>query len=88
MHTLELRNPKALVRPSQTESTKVKNVIIGDERPEKKLTQKKVPQATTETSMFVGKDKKKKTDSKLTSLTNSNVSLTDTPTDLTGVLMV
>ena len=52
------------------------------------MTQKKVPQATTETSMFVGKDKKKKTDSKLTSLTNSNVSLTDTPTGLTGVLTV
>ena len=50
------------------------------------MTHKKVPQATAETSTFVGKDKKKKTDSKSTGLTNSKVSLTDTPTGLTGVL--
>jgi len=40
VHVLELNNPKVLVRPSQAESTKGKNVVIGDERPEKKLTQK------------------------------------------------
>ena len=38
VHMLELNNPKVLVRPSQAESTKGKNVVIGDERPEKKLT--------------------------------------------------
>ena len=36
MHMLELNNPKVLVRPSQAESTKGKNVVIGDERLEKK----------------------------------------------------
>ena len=43
VHVLELNNPKVLVRPSQAESTKGKNVVIGDERPEKKLAQK-IPQ--------------------------------------------
>ena len=43
VHMLELNNSKVLVRPSQAESTKGKNVVIGDERPEKKLTQK-IPQ--------------------------------------------
>jgi hypothetical protein len=42
---LELNNPKVVIRPSQDESTKGKNVVIGDERPEKKLTQK-TPQTT------------------------------------------
>ena len=37
---LELNNPKVVIRPSQDESTKGKNVVIGDERPEKKLTMK------------------------------------------------
>ena len=39
VHKLELNNPKVLVRPSQAESMKGKNVVIGEERPEKKLTQ-------------------------------------------------
>ena len=42
---LELNNPKVLIRPSQAESTKGKNVNIGDERPEKKLALK-TPQGT------------------------------------------
>ena len=46
VHTLKLRNPKMLIWPSQAELTKGKNMIIGDERPEKKLTQKKIPHAT------------------------------------------
>ena len=36
VHMLELNNSKVLVRPSQAESTKGKNVVIGDERLEKK----------------------------------------------------
>ena len=40
---LELNNPKVIVRPSQAESIKGKNVVIGDEKREKKLTQK-IPQ--------------------------------------------
>jgi len=44
---LELKNPKVLIRPSQAESMKGKNVVIGDERPEKKLSQKTSQAAKT-----------------------------------------
>ena len=33
IHTLELNNPKVLIRPDQAEGAKGKNVIIGDDRP-------------------------------------------------------
>ena len=68
---LELNNPKVLVRPSQAESTKGKNVVIGDERPEKKL--------TLQTSQGGGQDKKKKADNKSTGLTGHSSGLTGAP---------
>ena len=72
VHMLELNNPKVLVRPSQVKSTKGKNVVIGDERPEKKLTQKNPQAAKT----LRGQDKKKKADSKSTGLTGHSGGLT------------
>ena len=33
VHTLELNNPKVLIRPEQAEGAKGKNVIIGEPRP-------------------------------------------------------
>ena len=33
VHTLELNNPKVLIRPDQAEGAKEKNVVIGDPRP-------------------------------------------------------
>ena len=86
VHMLELNNPKVLVRPSQAESTKGKNVVIGDERPEKKLTQK-IPQGA---KILGGQDKKKKADNKSTGLINhsggltSSIGLTGHVTGLTG----
>jgi len=83
VHVLELNNPKVLVRPSQAESTKGKNVVIGDERPEKKLTQKISQGAKT----LRGQDKKKKTDNKSTGQTGHSDGLTDSTgrgTGLTG----
>ena len=65
MHVLELNNPKVLVRPSQAKSTKGNNVVIGDERPKKKLAQK-IPQGA---KTLGGQDKKKKADNKSTGLT-------------------
>ena len=32
VHTLELNNPKVLIRPDQAEGAKGKNVVIGDPR--------------------------------------------------------
>jgi hypothetical protein len=46
-HVLELKNPKVLIRLNQAESTKGKNVIIGEERPEKKMMQNKTLRATS-----------------------------------------
>ena len=78
-HVLELKNPKVLIRPNQAESAKGKNVIIGEERPEKKMLQNKISRTT---SMLGGQDKKK-ADSKSTGLTGSNSGPTG-PTGLTG----
>ena len=33
VHTLELNNPKVLIRPEQVEGAKGKHVVIGDPRP-------------------------------------------------------
>ena len=33
VHTLELNNPKVLIRPEQAEGAKGKQVVIGDPRP-------------------------------------------------------
>jgi len=52
VHTIELQNPKILIRPSQDESTKGKDIIIGEERPEKKVLQSKTSRATMQTSML------------------------------------
>ena len=60
VHVLELNNPKMLVRPSQAESTKEKNVVIGDERPEKKLAQK-IPQGA---KILGGKTRRRPTTSR------------------------
>ena len=81
---MELKNPKVLVRPSQAKSTKGKNVIIGDERLEKKLTRKETTQATTKTSTLGGgQDKKENADSKSNNLTGPNSGLTG-PSGPTG----
>ena len=65
-HVLELKNPKVLIRPSQAESTKEKNVIIGEEGPERKVLQSMTPRASTKTSTLGGQRKEKKTGSNLT----------------------
>ena len=69
---MELNNPKVLIWPSQAESMNGKNVVIGDEKPEKKLTQKTPQGAKT----LGGQDKKKKADSKSTGLTGHSGGLT------------
>ena len=62
-HVLELKNPKVLIRPSQAESTKGKNMVIGEERHERKVLQSKTPRAATKTSTlgwgWGNKEKKK-----------------------------
>jgi len=84
VHMLELENPKVLIRPHQAKSTKGKNVIIGEERPEKKVLQSKTSRATAKASMLGGQGKKTKAGNKTTSLTGASTSLTGTQTSLTG----
>ena len=75
-HVLELKNPKVLIRPSQAESTKEKNVIIEEERPERKMLQNKTSRDATKTSTLGGQRKGKKIGSKLTGQTGSSGGLT------------
>ena len=82
VHMLELNNPKVLVRPSQAESTKGKNVVIGDERPEKKLAQKTTQDAKT----LGGQDKKMKAYNKSTGLTGHSSGLTGSTGCGTGLI--
>ena len=56
IHTVELQNPKILIRPSQTESTKGKNVAISEPRSEQK---KKSLEASSKNSTHGGQDQKK-----------------------------
>ena len=56
MHTIELQNPKVLIRPNQDESTKGKNVIIGEPRSKqiKKVAERKSPEASSQNSTLGG----------------------------------
>ena len=44
MHIVDLQNPKVLIRPNQAESTKGKNVIIGEPRPKPMGQSKEIPE--------------------------------------------
>ena len=59
IHTLELTNPKVLIRQHQAESAKGKNVIIGEERNEKGVLQKKTSRVVAKASTLEGQDKEK-----------------------------
>ena len=66
-HVLELSNPKVLIRPNQAESTKGKNIIIGEERSEpskshQEAPAKKVPEDSLKNSALGGKKRRRKPD--------------------------
>ena len=69
VHTLELSNPKVLIRPHQAELAKGKNVIVGEERHEREVLQNKTSRVAAKASTLGGQDKKKGADSKSTGLT-------------------
>ena len=70
-HTVDLQNTKVLIRPSQAESTKGKNVVIGEPRSEQK---KKSFEASSENSTLGGQDQKKGARSVQTGLTGHSES--------------
>lgn len=82
INTLELTNPKVLIRPDQAEKAKGKNVIIGEERPEKKVPPKKTPQVAAKTLTLEGQDKNKNTGSTPADLIGSQAGLTDASSKL------
>jgi len=79
VHTLELSKPKVLIRPHQAESTKGKNVVVGEEKHCNQVLQSKTPRVATEASTLGGQDKEKWADSESTGLTGSKGGLTGTP---------
>ena len=85
VHTLELSNPKVLIQPHQAESTKGKNVVIGEERHEQEVLQNKIPRVAAKDSMLGGQDKKKGADSKSTGLTGSKDGRTGPTGSRTGL---
>ena len=73
-HVLELSNPKVLIRPNQAESTKGKNIIIGEERSEpskshQEAPAKKVLEDSSKNSALGGQEQKKDARSAQTGLT-------------------
>ena len=58
MHTIKLQNPNVLIRPNQDESTKGKNMVIGEPRFEQ---MKKSLEASSKNSTHGGQDQKKGT---------------------------
>ena len=75
-HMLELSNPKVLIWPNQTESTKRKNVITGEERPEKEVLQNKNSRAAAKISTLGGHENKKSVRSVKTGPTGLETGLT------------
>ena len=53
VHTIELQNPKVLIRSSQAESTKGKNMVIGEPRSEQ---MKKSLEASSKNSTLGGQE--------------------------------
>jgi len=74
VHTVELQNLKVLIWPSQTKSTKGKNVVIGEPRSEQK---KKSLEASSQNLTLEGQDQKKGARSVQTGLTGLMTGLTD-----------
>jgi hypothetical protein len=81
VHTLELKNPKVLIRSNQAEKIKGKNLIVGEERSEflekgEKASLKKTPGVSLKDSMLGGQRRGKGVSSAPTDLASSATGLT------------
>jgi hypothetical protein len=54
MNTLELLNPKVLIRPDQADKAKGKNIIIGEQRRNEKLSLEETPKIAAKASTLGG----------------------------------
>jgi hypothetical protein len=76
MNTLELLNPKVLIRPDQADKAKGKNIIIGEQRLDKKLSLEETPKIATKASTLGGQGTTEKIDSALTGQATAQGGLT------------
>jgi hypothetical protein len=79
VNTLELSNPKVLIRPDQAKKAKGKNVIIVEQRPIKKVPLEETPKAAAKASTLGGQGKTKKTGGTSTGLTGASRKTRDVP---------
>jgi hypothetical protein len=54
MNTLELLNPKVLIRSDQADKAKGENIIIGEQRPDEKLSLEETPKIAAKASTLGG----------------------------------
>jgi hypothetical protein len=66
MNTLELLNPKVLIRPDQADKAKGKNIIIGEKRLDKKLPLEDTPKIAAKASTLGGQGTAEKANGALT----------------------
>jgi hypothetical protein len=84
MNTLELLNPKVLIRPDQADKAKGKNIIIGEQRPDERLSPEETPKIAAKASTLGGQDTTEKADGASTGLATARGGLTGSRGDLTG----
>jgi hypothetical protein len=68
MNTLELLNPKVLIRPDQADKDKGENIIIGEQRRNEKLSLEETPKIPVKASTLGGQDTAEKADGASTGL--------------------
>jgi hypothetical protein len=62
MNTLELVNPKVLIRPDQDDKAKGMNIFIGQQRPDEKLSLEEIPKVAAKASTHGGQGNLEKAD--------------------------
>jgi hypothetical protein len=84
MNTLELLNPKVLIQPDQAVKAKGKNIIIREQRPDKKLSLEETPKIAAKASTLGGQGTSEKADTALTGLATAQGGLTGSRGGLTA----
>jgi hypothetical protein len=76
MNTLEFLNPKVLIRRDQADKAKGKNIIIGEQRLDNKLSLEETPKIAEKASTLGGQGTVEKADSALTGQATAQGGLT------------
>jgi hypothetical protein len=84
MNSLELLNPKVLIRSDQANKAKGKNIIIGEQRPDEKLSLEETPKIAVKASTLRGQGTTEKADGASTGLATAQGGLTGSRGGLTG----